>query len=127
MARAYSNDLRCKILESYERQEGSLRELAERFAVSHGYTKKIHREQLHSGQKERKPQARYGPVGRVTAAVEEQVRAEVRRQPDVTLVELQQRLQASSQVQLSRSRWGAVLQRLGLRRKKNSTPTRTGQ
>ena len=62
MAQAYSNDLRCKILESYAREEGSLRELAERFAVSHGYTKKIHREQLHTGQMERKPQSRYGRV-----------------------------------------------------------------
>jgi transposase len=127
MAQAYSNDLRCKILESYARGEGSLRELAERFAVSHGYAKKIHREQLRTGQMERKPQVRYGPVSVVTAAVEEQLRAEVKKQPDVTLLELQQRLRASRQVQLSRSRWGAVLQRLGLRRKKNSARARTGQ
>lgn len=125
MAQAYSNDLRCKILQAYGREEGSLRELAERFAVSHGYAKKIHREQLHSGQMERKPQSRYGRVSVVTAAVEEQLRAEVNRQPDVTLLELQQRLQASRQVQLSCSRWGAVLQQLGLRRKKNSARTRT--
>jgi transposase len=126
MAQAYSNDLRCKILEAYARQEGSLREWAERFAVSHGYAKKIHREQLHTGQMERKPQSRYGPVSLVTAAVEEQLRAEVKKQPDVTLLELQQRLRARRQVQLSRSRWGAVLQRLGLRRKKNSACARTG-
>jgi transposase len=125
MAQAYSNDLRCKILQSYAREEGSLRELAERFAVSHGYAKKIHREQLHTGQMERKPQSRYGPISLVTAAVVEQLRAEVKKQPDVTLWELQQRLRASRQVQLSLSRWGAVLQRLGLRRKKNSTRART--
>jgi transposase len=125
MAQAYSNDLRRKILQSYAREEGSLRELAERFAVSHGYAKKIHREQLHTGQMERKPQSRYGPVSRVTAAVVEQLRAEVKKQPDVTLWELQQRLRASRQVQLSLSRWGAVLQRLGLRRKKNSARART--
>lgn len=127
MPQAYSNDLRCKILQAYAAEEGSLRELAERFAVSHGYTKKIHREQLHSGQMERKPQSRYGRASRVTAAVEDQLRAEVKRQPDVTLWELQQRMRASSRVQLSPSRWGAVLQRLGLRRKKNSARSRTGQ
>jgi transposase len=127
MAQAYSNDLRCKILLAYTREEGSLRELAERFAVSHGYAKKIHREQLHTGQMERKPQSRYGPVSLITPTVEEQLRTEVNKQPDVTLLELQQRLQASRQVQLSRSRWGAVLQRLGLRRKKNSARARTGQ
>jgi len=127
MAQAYSNDLRCKILQAYAREEGSLRELAERFAVSHGYAKKIHREQLHTGQMERKPQSRYGPVSRITPTVEEQLRTEVKKQPDVTLLELQQRLRASRQVQLSRSRWAVVLQRLGLRRKKNSARTRTRQ
>ncbi len=127
MPEAYSDDVRCKILQAYARQEGSLRELAERFAVSHGYAKKIHREQLRTGQMERQPQLRYGRPSRVTAAVEEQLRAEVKKQPDVTLWELQQCMRSHSRVQLSPSRWGAVLQRLGLRRKKNSTRTRTGQ
>lgn len=127
MPQAYSDDLRCKILRAYARKEGSLRELAQRFAVSHGYAKKIHREQLHTGQMERKPQSRYGRVSRVTATVGEQLRAEVKKQPDVTLEELQQRMRASSRVQLSVSRWGAVLQGLGLRRKKNSARARTGQ
>ncbi len=126
MARAYSDDLRCKILQSYAQSGGSLRELAERYAVSHGYTKKIHREQLHTGQMERKPQSRYGRMSRVTAAVQEQLRAEVRKQSDVTLTELQLRLRAGSQVQLSRSRLGVVLQGLGLRRKKNPARARTG-
>lgn len=124
MAQAYSNDLRCKLLQAYAQEEGSLRELAERFAVSHGYAKKIHREQLHTGQMERKPQSRYGRVSQVTTAVAEQLRAEVRRQPDATLLELQQRMQSSSHVHLSPSRWGAVLQGLGLRRKKNSARPR---
>jgi len=126
MARAYSNDLRCRLLQAYARQEGSLRELAERFAVSHAYAKKIHQHQLHSGQMERRLQSRYGRVSQVTTAVEEQLRVEVSRQPDVTLWELQQRMQASRQVQLSLSRWGWVLQRLGLGRKKNSARPRTG-
>ena len=126
MPQPYSNDLRRKILGAYARKEGSLRELAERFDVSHAYAKKIHREQLRTGQMERKPQPRYGPVSKVTAAVQEQVRAEVKRQPDVTLWELQQRLQSSRQVVLSCSRWGAVLQALGLRRKKNSARRRAG-
>lgn len=38
---------------------------------------------------ERKAQSGYGRVGVVTAAVEEQVRGEVKKQPDVTLWELQ--------------------------------------
>jgi transposase len=114
MPQPYSDDLRRKLLGAYARQEGSLRELAERFDVSHGYAKKIHREQLRTGQMERKPQSRYGPVSKVTAAVQEQVRAEVKRQPDVTLWELQQRLKSSRHVELSCSRWGCGATSVGI-------------
>ena len=41
MARAYSDDLRCKLLEAYEAGRGSLQELAKQFGVSWGYSKKI--------------------------------------------------------------------------------------
>ena len=61
MPRAYSDDLRCKLLRSYERSEAGLQDLAERFGVSYGYTKKIRRQQLQSGQMERVAQGRHGP------------------------------------------------------------------
>lgn len=123
MARVYSDDLRCKILQAYERGGVSLRELAERFGVSLPYTKKIHQQQLRTGQMERVPQARYGPVSRVTAAVEAELRAQVRAIPDATLAELRQRLWTKQGVRLSRSQMWRVLQRMELRLKKNrSTP-----
>lgn len=123
MARAYSDDLRAKILGAYERGRLGLEALAEQFGVSYGYTKKIRRQQLQTGQVERRRQSRYGPVSRVTPEVEEQLRQELRRQPDLTLQELAERLQASRKLRLSRNRLWQVLQRLGLRRKKNrSTP-----
>jgi transposase len=55
MARAYSDDLRRKILEAYLQGAGTEAQLAERFRVSLGYVKKIRRQQLHSGQMERIP------------------------------------------------------------------------
>jgi transposase len=123
VARAYSDDLRGKILRAYERGRLGLEAVAEQFGVSYGYTKKIRRQQLQSGRMERPPQARHGPVSRVTSAVEEQLRSELRRQPDLTLRELAERLEQSRQLRLSRTRLWEVLQRLGLRRKKNrSTP-----
>jgi transposase len=123
MPRAYSDDLRCKLLRSYERSEAGLQDLAERFGVSYGYTKKIRRQQLQSGQMERVAQGRHGPVSRVTAEVEERLRAEVRRRPDLTLAELGQRLEQNQCLRLSKTRLWEVLLRLGLRRKKNrSTP-----
>jgi len=129
MPRPYSDDLRCKILQVYERSQLGLEALAEQFGVSYGYTKKIRRQQLQTGQRERVLQLRYGPVSRVSAEVEEQMRAELRRQPDLTLAELGERLQASQRLRLSKTRLSEVLLRLGLRRKKNRStpPSRTAK
>ena len=115
--------MRCKILEAYELGEIGLEQLAEQFGVSYGYTKKIRRQQLQSGHMERPPQKRHGFLSRVTAKVEEELRAAVREQPDRTLAELSEQLAQRSQVRLSKTRLGELLQRLDLRRKKNpSTP-----
>jgi len=118
MPRAYSDDLRCRILLAYERGEGSLAGLARRFEVGGDYVKKIRRQQLRTGQKERVPQLRHGPVSRITAAIEQQLRAHLRAQPDLTLWELRQRLRQASGVELSKSLLWLCLQRLELRRKK---------
>lgn len=123
MARAYSDDLRGKILQAYERGRLGLEALAEQFGVSYGYTKKIRQQQLRHGRVERVPQSRCGPVSRVTPEVEAYLRSQLRQQPDLTLQELAERLQQSHQLRLSRTRIWEVLKRLQLRRKKNrSTP-----
>ena len=123
MPQAYSNDLRHKLLEAYEAGAGSLRELAIRFRVSWGYSKKIRAQQVRTGRKERPAQSQHGPASRVTAAVQQQLRAAVRQQSDATLLELQQRVQQTTGVWLSKSLLWLWLQRLELRRKKNpSTP-----
>jgi transposase len=119
MARAYSDDLRCKLLQAYERGGVTLRELAERFCVSLAYAKKIHEQQLRTGQMERVPQSRYGPVSRVTAAAEAELRGQVRAIPDATLAELQQVLWKKQQLRLSRSQLWRVLVRMELRLKKS--------
>lgn len=46
MAKAYSNDLRCKLLTAYDREQGSLRALSELFSVSYDWAKKISRQRL---------------------------------------------------------------------------------
>ena len=79
------------------------------------------------GQRERVAQSRYGPVSRATAEVKEQLRAELRRQPDLTLAELGERLRSSPGLGLSKTRLSEVLLRLGLRRKKNALCRRAGQ
>ena len=119
MPQPYSDDLRGKLLEAYEAGEGTLRQLAKRFHVSWGYSKKIRAQQLRTGQKQRPPQTRHGPPGRVTAEVQQQLRSALRQQPDLTLAELQQRIQQRTGVELRRSWLWVWLQRLGLRHKKN--------
>ena len=117
MPKAYSDDLRCKLLEGYEAGAGSLQKLAVQFRVSWGFAKKIRRQQLATGQKERPVQKRHGPMSRISAAMQEKLRAWLQEQPDLTEAELQERL-ASQGVHVVKSRVGQVLRQMGLRRKK---------
>jgi transposase len=117
MPKAYSDDLRCKLLEAYETGAGSLQKLAVQFRVSWGFAKKIRGQQRATGQKERPVQKRHGPISRINAAMQEKLRACVREQPDLTEAELQERL-AGQGVHVVKSRVGQVLRQMGLRRKK---------
>jgi transposase len=119
--------LRGKVLEAYQAGQGSLQELAKRFRVSWGYSKKIRAQQLQTGRKERPQQRRHGPASRLTAAVEQQLQSALRQQPDLTLAEVQQRLAERAGISISRSRLWVWLQRMGLRHKKNAPDARTGQ
>ena len=125
MAQPISDDLRSRILEAFEAGAGCLRVLATQFRVSWGYCKKIRMQQLRSGEKKRPPQRRHGPVSCMTDEVQKQVRDWVGAQPDLTELELCERL-AGIGVQASRSLIGRLLRRMGLRLKKNSSRSRTG-
>jgi transposase len=133
MARAYSDDLRRKILQTYERSRVSYQKLAERFGVSRSYVHRIHQQQERTGKMERVPQSRNGRPSRLT----EEIRAAMRRwiavQPDLTLVELQQRLKEKFDMSVSLGQIWLVLKAMGLRLKKshstprNRTPRRDGR
>ena len=120
MPRAFSDDLRCRILRAYAEGEESLRELGERFSVSWEYVRKIRKQQLRFGQMERIPQTHHGPGRWMTSVVEARLRAQLQAQPDLTLGELQQRLREQSGVSWSKSLVWLCLQRLELGRKKNA-------
>jgi transposase len=122
MARPYANDLRRKFLQAYEQGKGTLGELAEQFGVSEAWAKKISARRTRTGQIDRPPWRR-GPVSRVTVAVQAWLREQIRRQPDLTLRELQEQLQAAQGVGLSIGRLWLALRQMGLRLKKSrSTP-----
>src|ERR1700679_3088132 len=68
MARAYSDDLRRKLLEAHAAGKGTLRELAERFGVSVPWAWKVSAAHKRSGAVERAPQSRHGRPSRVDRA-----------------------------------------------------------
>ncbi len=119
MAKAYSNDLRCKLLTAYDRGQGSLRALSELFSVSYDWAKKISRQRLHSQQMERVAQSRHGVASRITPAVEAELLRHLREQPDSTLADLQKGLQQSVGIGISSQHLWRVLKRLGVRLKKS--------
>ena len=122
MARAFSDDLRRRILEAVERGEGSEPELAARFRVSHGYVKKIRRQQLRTGQMARVPH-HPGRKPKFTPPIRARLRGWLRQQADLTLGELQDKLREQAQLQVSRPSLWVVLRQMGLRLKKSrSTP-----
>jgi transposase len=127
MPRAYSDDLRTKLLKAYAAGRGSLEELASQFDVSYGYAKKIRGQQLETGRLERPRQLRHGPTGQLSTEIKQYLRAVVAKQPDVTLAELRRQLKSAHRVQISRSRLWYWLRGLGLRHKKNAARPGAGQ
>ena len=118
MPRAYTDDLRTKLLEAYAAGRGTLEQLALQFGVSYGYAKKIRRQQFHTGEPKRPPPLRHGPAGLLTTEIKQSLQAVVAGQPDITLAELKERLQKAHRIQISRSRLWYWLRGLGLRHKK---------
>jgi len=119
MAQPYPDSVRCALLLAFEAGEGSLEELAEDFRVSYGYAKKIRQQQLRSGQMERQVRV-YSPQSPLHEERQKKLLEWVAEQPDLTLLELQERLERECDLHLSLSAIWRALKRLGLRLKKNS-------
>ncbi len=120
MARAYSDDLRRKLLAAHAAGKGTLVELAERFGVSVAWAWKVSASRSRTGSAERPPQSRHGRRSRVDPA---QVAALVKAKPDLVLRELQDELERKSGIRISHTQMWRVVRELGLRLKKSrSTP-----
>jgi len=120
----YSNDLRRKFFQAYDRGEESLKELAKRFGVSEDWAKKLSARRGKTGQVEIGTW-RHGPQSRVTPAIREWMEQQMRRQPDLTLQQLQQRLEREHRLRLSVGWIWILLRRWGLRHKKNRSARRS--
>jgi transposase len=87
-----------EVFQAYDAGGDSLADLAERFQVSVGWAKKISARRTRSGEVNASTRRRAGRLSRVTVAVREWLREQIRSQPDVTLQELQQRLAQAHQL-----------------------------
>jgi len=122
MGRPYGDDLRRKFLSAYDQGEDSLSQLAARFLVSASWAKKISAQRRRTGHAERVPH-KPGRKPHADARAQQQVIGWVAAEPDLTLVEIQAKLDREAGVILSRGRVWFLLKKLGLRLKKShSTP-----
>lgn len=124
--RAYSRDLREKIVSGCARQLGSQRAIAALFGVSRSFVEKLLHRYRTSGELDPKPQAG-GQKPRLEAAAWPVLRRLVQAHPDATLEELCTHVAAETGIRVSVPTMCRVLQRLRLPRKKNRSRPPSGR
>lgn len=115
--RPYSQDLRQRIVEVLEADEQTQPEISERFGVSLSFIEKLWHRWRKTGSCA--ALAHGGGPKRALADYQARIRAEVARQPDVSLTELCQRVAQSGGADVSPSMMWREIKRLKLPRKKS--------
>ena len=115
--KAYSLDLRQRIINAHNNRENSVRQLASRFQVSANFVQKLLRRYHNEGTIEPKPHGG-GSVPKLANHLS-LVQQLVEEDNDATLAELCERLEQRTEVRVSQSTLFRVLQPLELTRKKN--------
>jgi transposase len=116
--KAYSLDLRQRVLEAALSGEHTIAEVAELFGTGTTFVNKMLRRHR-SGQDLAPRPHGGGQKARLSPAHHKMLRSEVRRRNDATLSELPAHLAKQAQVEVSIPTLGRVLQHLGLERKKS--------
>ncbi len=116
--RTLSLDLRERILASYDQEEGTRAEIAQRFRVSLGMVKKLLQQRRRTG--DIAPRYRFcGRKPMIVAAHRSQIRSLLARKNDLTLIELRQALGLKCSFQAIH----VVLGKMGLTyKKRHSAP-----
>jgi transposase len=119
--KAYSLDLRQKIIDTYNSEFMLTQpELADRFRVGKSFITKLLKQYRETGDIAPKPHGGGTPLKLNPAQLVALIEI-VQENNDATLDELRYLLQEKEQVCVSRSTMGNLMQRLDLRRKKNSS------
>jgi len=118
--KAYSLDLRTRVVETMDRQVGTQQEVATLFGVSCTFIKKLLRQRRETGSLAPKPHGG-GQVAKLEAGQREQVRTYILwTRNDATVDELHAYVRTTLRREVSRATVGRVLQSLDLPRKKNA-------
>lgn len=114
--RPYSRDLRLRIVQAYERREGSRRHLATRFRVSLRCIRDLLTRYRATGDVAPKPPGGGSPA-KLGAAGREALQALVQASPEATLPELGTQVSMTQPVTVSQAPISRAFTRLGLPRK----------
>jgi transposase len=115
--RAYSLDLRQKVVAAVERGDATIEEVAASFGVGQTFVKKMLRQHRETGDLSPRPHGG-GHVPRLSAKHLKMLRSEVSRRPDKTVEALREHLAEQAQVSVSAPTVSRALSRLDLSRKK---------
>lgn len=118
--KAYSLDLRQRIVSAYQRGEGSIAEVAEQFSVSPAFVNKMLRQWRDTGDLAPLPHGGGKPPS-LSKRQLQLLKRNVQQQGDPSLAELQQMLSEQEQVNVHLSTISRALARLGLPRKKSAS------
>ncbi len=116
--KAYSNDLRRRVVAAYEARRNSQREIAELFGISPATVRNFVRRKRERGVPDALPHGG-GARTRMDEAARDEVRQLIAARPDATLAEAREHLWRSAQVKVSLATICRTLTRLGLARKKS--------
>ena len=120
--KAYSDDLRRKVVSAYERGHRSQREIAELFGISPATVRNFVRRKRERGSPDQLPRGGGAPA-RITDAARHELRQLIASAPDATLEEARLHLARRVGVRVGLSAVCRALSKLGLPRKKSrSTP-----
>lgn len=118
MAAAYSVDLRQRVVDAYHANEGSQRQLADRFKVSLSFVRNLLRHYRQTGGV--KPKAHGGGASaKITVSDLPMVEQLIRQQPDAMLSELCERFEQRRGIGVSVSTMHRAVRQLGISTKKN--------
>jgi transposase len=117
--RAYSLDLRQKVVAAVERGDSTIEEVASAFGVGLTFVKKMLRQHRETADLRPRPHGG-GQTARLSDKHLKLPRQEVSRSPDKTAAALRDHLEESASVWVSRPTVTRALLRLGLSRKKNN-------